>query len=73
MTDYPHRYGDTDRATEHYATACVTSAQILRREGRPLQAADLEAEAEGARDQLTHPHEHPDTGLDNDAPPEWWR
>ena len=26
MTDYPHRYGATDRATEHYATACAGSA-----------------------------------------------
>ena len=78
MTDYPHRYGATDRATEHYATACVTSAQILRREGHPLEAADLEAEARDARNQVTgegftHPHDHPDPGVDNDVPPEWWR
>lgn len=73
MTDYPHRYGVTDRATEHYATACVTSAQILRREGHPLEAADLEAEAECARGQLAHPHDDAGPGVDPDLPPEWWR
>lgn len=74
MTDYPPRYGESDRATEHYATACAGSAQILRRQGHPLEAADLEAEAEGARDQLTHPHGDPDPGVDPDMPsPEWWR
>ena len=26
MSTYPHRYGDTDRSREHYATACVASA-----------------------------------------------
>ncbi len=55
MTAYPHRYGDTDRAVEHYATACVASAKILRSEGLPDQAADLQAEAERARAQI-----HPD-------------
>ena len=58
MTTYPHRYGDTDRAVEHYATACVASAKILRSEGLPDQAADLEAAAERARAQI-HP-DHPD-------------
>ena len=58
MTAYPHRYGDTDRAVEHYATACVASAKVLRIEGLPDQAADLQAEAERARAQI-HPH-HPD-------------
>ena len=58
MTTYPHRYGDTDRAVEHYATACVASAKILRSEGLPDQAADLQAEAERARAQI-HP-DHPD-------------
>ncbi len=55
MNTYPHRYGDTDRAVEHYATACVASAKILRSEGLPDQAADLQAEAERARAQI-----HPD-------------
>ena len=41
MTAYPHRYGDTDRARQHYATACVASAAVLRSEGFPEQAADL--------------------------------
>jgi hypothetical protein len=59
MTTYPHRYGDTDRAVEHYATACVASAKILRSEGLPDQAADLQAEAERARAQI-HP-DHPTT------------
>ena len=61
MTTYPHRYGDTDRAVEHYATACVASAKILRSEGLPDQAADLQAEAERARAQI-HPDQpdHPD-------------
>lgn len=58
MTTYPHRYGDTDRAVEHYATACVASAKILRSEGLPDQAADLQAEAERARAQI-HP-DHPE-------------
>ena len=58
MTAYPHRYGDTDRAVEHYATACVASARILRSEGLPDQAAELQAEAERARAQI-HP-DHPD-------------
>ena len=57
MTTYPHRYGDTDRAVEHYATACVASAKILRSEGLPDQAADLQAEAERTRAQI---HPHPD-------------
>jgi hypothetical protein len=60
MTTYPHRYGDTDRAVEHYATACVASAKILRSEGLPDQAADLQAEAERARAHLAHPHHHPE-------------
>ena len=55
MTSYPHRYGDTDRAVEHYATACVASAKILRSEGLSDQAADLQAEAERARAQVHHP------------------
>ena len=59
MTTYPHRYGDTDRAVEHYATACVASAKVLRSEGLPDQAADLQAETERARAHLEHPH-HPD-------------
>ena len=62
MTTYPHRYGDTNRAVEHYATACVASAKILRSEGLPDQAADLQAEAERARAQMHHPDypDHPD-------------
>ena len=68
MTTYPHRYGDTDRAVEHYATACVASAKILRSEGLPDQAADLHAEAERARaqihpDQPDHPKQ-PDRAVD---------
>jgi hypothetical protein len=61
MTTYPHRYGDTDRAVEHYATACVASAKVLRSEGLPDQAADLQAEAERARAQIHPGHpDHPD-------------
>ena len=79
---YPHRYGDTDRAVEHYATACVASARILRSEGHQLEAADLEAEARQARYQPDH--REPDavateldlmvTELDPDNyGPTWWR
>ena len=77
MTTYPHRYGDTDRDLEHYATACVASAAILRSEGHQRQAADLEAEARQARHHLKHPE--PDsvaTELDqdpNEYGPAWWR
>ena len=61
MTAYPHRYGDTGRAGEHYATACVASAKVLRSEGLPDQAADLQAEAERARAQIHPGHpDHPD-------------
>ncbi len=75
MTTYPHRYGDTDRDLEHYATACVASAAILRSEGHHLEAADLEAAASQARHQLNHPEPdrvatEPDP---DDYPPEWWR
>ena len=75
MTTYPHRYGDTDRDLEHYATACVASAAILRSEGHQLEAADLEAEASQARHQLDHPEPDPvATELDpDDYSPEWWR
>ena len=70
MTTYPHRYGDTDRAVEHYATACVASAKILRSEGLPDQAADLQAEAERARAQMNPDHpdhpELPDRAVDRD-------
>ena len=60
MTTYPHRYGDTDRAVEHYATACVASAKILRSEGLPDQAADLQAEAERARARAQIHPDHPE-------------
>ena len=77
MTTYPHRYGDTDRDLEHYATACVASAAILRSEGHQLEAADLEAEARLARHQLDHPEPEPvATEPDPDTDeygPEWWR
>ena len=75
MTTYPHRYGDTDRDLEHYATACVASAAILRSEGHQLEAADLEAEARQARHQLDH--REPDTATAEPDPddygPAWWR
>ena len=61
MTTYPHRYGDTDRAVEHYATACVASAKVLRSEGLPDQASDLQAEAERARAQI-HPDQRDQPG-----------
>ena len=77
MTAYPHRYGDTDRARQHYATACVASAAVLRSEGHQLEAADLEAEARLARHQLDHREPDPvatelDPGTDEQAP-RWWR
>ena len=77
MTAYPHRYGDTDRARQHYATACVASAAVLRSEGLPDQAADLEDAARRAR---THRADQRDTNPvtlarldDEDLVPEWWR
>ena len=75
MTAYPHRYGDTERAVEHYATACVASAAILRSEGHQLEAADLEAEALLARHQLDHLEPEPGTTEPDpdEYGPEWWR
>ena len=84
MTTYPHRYGDTDRGLEHYATACVASAAILRSEGHQLEAADLEAEARLALHHLDHPEPDPmatepdpvASELDqdpNEYGPAWWR
>ena len=83
MSAFPHRYGDTDRAMQHYATACVASAAVLRSEGLPKRAADLEAEARHAR---AHPTDHRDTDHrdtdqaalarpddHDDLVPEWWR
>jgi hypothetical protein len=79
---YPHRYGDTDRAVEHYATACAASARILRSEGRQLEAAELEAEAGQTRHQLDHSELNPmatelvqtATALGpDDSGPVWWR
>ena len=80
MTTYPHRYGDTDRDLEHYATACVASAAILRSEGHQLEAADLEAEAQLALTAIDYPDQHHelDPGgrsyleLETDVPG-WWR
>ena len=79
MTTYPHRYGDSDRARQHYATACVASARILRSEGLPDQAADLEAEARHARStQLERPDAIADRDTaarltDDEQVPRWWR
>ncbi|MBM6402613.1 hypothetical protein [Phycicoccus sonneratiae] len=88
MTTYPHRYGDTDRAVEHYATACVASARVLRSEGHQREAADLVAEAQLALTGIDHPdrqqpphHEpHPEDRSDSDVDlafeadvPGWWR
>jgi hypothetical protein len=77
MTTYPHRYGDTDRARQHYATACVASARILRSEGQPGQAADLE---DAARRAHANPAPQRDTDQptnaqpgDDELAPEWWR
>ncbi len=78
MSTYPHRYGDTDRARQHYATACVASAKVLRSEGLPDQAADLE---DAARRASTH-LERPDATAvedsaarvgDDENVPRWWR
>jgi hypothetical protein len=69
MTTYPHRYGHSDRAIQHYATACAASAAVLRREGLPEQAADLDDAARAARTEPApqcdpdHPG-HRDTGPD---------
>ena len=77
MTTFPHRYGDTDRDLEHYATACVASAAILRSEGHQRQAADLEAAARQARHHLNHPEPDPaatePNPYPNDYGPAWWR
>ena len=75
MTTYPNRYGDTDRDLEHYATACVASAAILRSEGHQLEAADLEAAARQACHQFDYPEPARGTtelGPDDNGP-RWWR
>ena len=80
MTTYPRRYGDTDRAMEHYATACVASAKVLRREGHQREAADLEAEAQHALTAIDHRAQHHEldpgdrsgSELETDVP-RWWR
>ena len=48
MTTYPPRYGTGPTAVEHWATACVASARVLRAQGHPDQAADLQDAADHA-------------------------
>ena len=79
MTTYPRRYGDTDRAIEHYATACVASAKVLRSEGHQREAADLEAEAQNTLAAIDHRDHHElelgdrsGSELEIDVP-RWWR
>lgn len=70
MTGYPHRYGTSRAAAEHYATACVASAAILRREGQLEQARDLEDAAHHAREHGTAPAEL--AAAPEAEVPAWW-
>lgn len=67
MTGYPHRYGTNRAARKHYAIACVASAAILRREGHPDQARDLETAARDAQPPAPTPGPAPE----REVPP-WW-
>ena len=42
MSTDPPRYGTDPQSLTHWAIACVASARVLRAEGHPGQAADLE-------------------------------
>ena len=58
MSTYPPRHGTDPQSLAHWAVACVASARVLRAEGHPGQAADLEHAATLA---ATPPPGHPTT------------
>lgn len=60
MTGYPHRYGTSRAASEHYSIACVASAAILRREGHHDQAVDLETAARAVQLPMPPPRPAPE-------------
>lgn len=59
MSTYPPRYGTDPQSLAHWAVACVASARVLRAEGHPVQAADLEHAATlAAAPPPRPPHQH---------------
>ena len=77
MTAYPHRYGDTDRARQHYATACVASAAVLRRRipraGRRPEAAARHARSDPEQPDPTADQDSAVRLDDDEQAPRWWR
>jgi hypothetical protein len=80
MSTYPPRRGTDPQSLRHWAVACVASARVLRAEGHPDQAADLEHAATlAATPPPRPPHHHgpgtpdlsdasnPEPGDDDDA------
>lgn len=57
MTTYPPRRGTDPQSLRHWAVACVASARVLRAEGHPGQAADLEHAATRAAPPPPHHHD----------------
>ena len=59
MSTYPPRRGTDPQSLAHWAVACVASARVLRAEGHPVQAADLEhAATRAAAPPPRPPHQH---------------
>lgn len=58
MSTYPPRHGTDPQSLRHWAVACVASARVLRAEGHPGQAADLEHAATQAAARLPGPPHH---------------
>ncbi|MGG5258661.1 hypothetical protein [Phycicoccus avicenniae] len=70
MTTYPPRRGDDPSAVERWATACRASATVLRREGHPAEAGDLEAAARRAN--TTPLRRGRGASGDDVGTPGWW-
>jgi hypothetical protein len=51
-TGFPPSRGDSPAHTEHWIVACLASAAVLEREGRPEAARGLRDAADQARTQL---------------------
>ena len=58
MTTYPPRHGTDPQSLRHWAVACVASARVLRAEGHPGQADDLEHAATRAATPPPGPPDH---------------
>ena len=58
MSTYPPRHGTDPQSLQHWAIACVASARVLRAEGHPGQAADLEHAATQAAVPPPQPPDH---------------